>query len=90
MDWKLYCRNVKRLDLEEVKKTTEAFKNKSKNIETKILELSNACQSMKSNSTLRIHTKTWRKEMSLLKSEENEIEKLLKIIAIHGYSKKNL
>ncbi|CAH8471834.1 unnamed protein product [Heterobilharzia americana] len=78
MDWKLYCRNVKRLDLEEVKKTTEAFKNKSKNIETKILELSNACQSMKSNSTLRIHTKTWRKEMSLLKSEENEIEKLLK------------
>ncbi|VDQ04232.1 unnamed protein product [Trichobilharzia regenti] len=78
MDWKLHCRNIKQLDLEEVKKTAEVFKKKSEDIEAKIFQLSNARQSMKNNNILRVHINTWRKEMSYLKKEEKEIESLLK------------
>ncbi|THD24943.1 Coiled-coil domain-containing protein [Fasciola hepatica] len=70
MDPRYRFRHIKQINLEEVAKATEEFRLKSKDIEAKILALSEAREKIKNTQNMTHLVRIWKEERNFLRNEE--------------------
>ncbi|KAA0194598.1 hypothetical protein FBUS_02855 [Fasciolopsis buskii] len=72
MDPRYKFRHIKQVNLEEVEKTTEKFRLRSRDIKAKILALSEAREEIRKSQNMARLAQIWKEERNFLRSEEQE------------------
>lgn len=78
MDPRYKFRHIKQVNLEEVEKATEKFRLRSKDIQAKILALSEAREEIKKSQNMTRLAQIWKEERNFLRNEEQKANTDLK------------